>query len=57
MLDGLPSLGIDFTGCTGTCSATAIGNLFKSGQLAETQITLEIEDEEAASSVAKVHGK
>jgi hypothetical protein len=32
-----------------------MGNLFKSGQLVETQITFEIEDEEAASSVVKVH--
>jgi hypothetical protein len=57
MLDGLPSLGIDFTGCTGTCSATAMGNLFKSEQVLERQNTLEIEDDEAAYSVAKVHGK
>jgi hypothetical protein len=32
-----------------------MGNLFKSGQLLETRITLEIEDDEAASSIAKVH--
>jgi hypothetical protein len=34
-----------------------MGNLYKSGQLLETRITLEIEDGEAASSIAKVHAK
>jgi hypothetical protein len=57
MLGGLPSLGIDFTGCTGTCSAAAMENLFKSEQLRERQITPEIEDDEAARSAANVHGK
>jgi len=46
MLDSLPFLGIDFIGCTGACNVTAIGNLFKFGQLLEARITFEIEDEE-----------
>src|SRR4029077_176379 len=33
MLEGLPSLGIDFTGRTGTCSAAAIEYLSKTEQL------------------------
>src|SRR5580700_7816562 len=57
MLDGLPSLGIVLIGCTATCNATAIGNLSNSGQLLETRITLEIEDEQAVSSVTGVGGR
>jgi hypothetical protein len=56
-LDSLPSLGTDFTGCAATYSAATLGNLFQSGQLLETRITSEIEDDEARSSLAKVHGK
>jgi hypothetical protein len=34
-----------------------MGNLFKSEQVLQRQNTPEIEDDEAASGVAKVHGK
>jgi hypothetical protein len=57
MLDSLPSVGTDFTGCAGTYSAATMGNLFQSGQLLETRITSGIEDDEAARTLAKVHGK
>ena len=56
-LDTLPTLGIDFTRCTGTCSVTALESLFKSEQSLETQITPEIEDDETATGVARGHGK
>jgi hypothetical protein len=49
--------GIDFTRCTGTCSVTEMESLFKSEQSLETQITPEIEDDETATGVARVHGK
>jgi hypothetical protein len=39
------------------CSAATLGNLFKSEQVLKRQITPEIKDGEAASSVAKVHAK
>ena len=57
MLDRLPSLRVDVTGCTGTYSANTMGNLFQSEHLLETRITPGIEDDEAASSLPKVHGK
>jgi hypothetical protein len=57
MSDSLPSVGINFTGSRDTCIAAALGNLFKSEQSPEAQIPAEIEDDEPANSVAKMHGK
>ena len=57
LLDRLPALRINFTGRKGICSAAALENLFKSEQAPETQIALEIENEEIADGITKVHGK